>query len=295
MFASARSVNGSPRAFPVTDHTLKRDIIELVRGRDKRGAPTKFLPTRTVAPSSLLAINVAGRQGHILLTTHGGRAIAFLVYASSGDVDVVPLRFSASRHDPATLARCTFAQKDGLLVLDDLCDERPIAERLSDLHDLVHSDHTPDPFLFPLRVVARRFYAVTQAAEAKRLIRSDAFNTHSVSVIDTDGSVPPRHVERRIFADARETHGPRVRRVEIPNHQTTTAIITRAAEPESYRVSVDGGREWSYLCVKTIEESAHLTRVFLTHPDDPVSGVVESDGGKWRFLGVCAAPAAPIC
>jgi hypothetical protein len=293
MFGSARTVNGCPRLFPVNDYTLKSEIIKIVHAKDDRRAPLRFSDRdlRFVDPSSLLALNVAGRQGHLFLTTYGGRAITFLVHAAAGDVDVVPLRFSQARHDPGVLLRCTFTPKDRLLVLNDICDDRPIAERINDLHVLVHTDHTPDPFLFPLRVVARKYFTLAQAPDLKKLVHSaPLFRTHSVSVIDTKANAPQRYIEKRIFADvdgtAPRSSGGRTR--IVPDQCTTVALISRDSEPDSYRMSVDKGATWDYLCVKTIAESAHLAKVFADNSMATLSCAVVSDGGKWRFLGVCA-------
>ena len=291
MFGSARTVGGCPRLFPVNDYTLKSEIVKIVRSKDGRRAPLGFgqRDLGFVKPSALLAVNAAGRQGHLFLTTYGGRAITFLVHAAAGEVDVVPIRFAQARHDPGVLVRCTFTPKDRLLVLDDICDERPIAERLNDLHVLVHTDHTPDPFLFPLRVVARKFFTLSQAPDLKKLVNATApFKTHSVSVIDTDAGAPHRFVEKRILVHASAKQMSKRPRA-LPDQVTASALISQASEPDSYRISVDNGSTWDYLCVKTIAESSHLDRVFRTgEPTATLSCAVVSDGGKWRFLGVCA-------
>ena len=290
MFGSARTVNGCPRLFPVNDYTLKSEIVKIVRSKDSRRAPLGFgqRDLRFVKPSSLLALNVAGRQGHLFLTTYSGRAITFLVHTAAGEVDVVPVRFSQARHDPGVLVRCTFTPKDRLLVLDDICDSRPIAERLDDLHVLVHTDHTPDPFLFPLRIVARTFCTLAQTPELKKLVCAAPFKTHSVSVVDTDVDAPQRFVEKRVIIDTSTPRLPK-RTCMIPDQVTSSALISQGSEPESYRISVDNGSTWDYLCVKTIAESSHLGKVFDgSNATATLSCAVVSDGGKWRFLGVCA-------
>jgi hypothetical protein len=269
---------------------MKSEIVRIVRSKDGRRAPPKFASRdlRFVSATSLLAVNIAGRQGHLFLTTYGGRAITFLVYVAAGEVDVVPLRFAQARHDPGTLLRCTMSPKDRLLVLDDVCDDRAIADRVNDLHVLAHTDHTPDPFLFPLRVVARRFSTLAQAHEIKSFVHtSSAFKVHSVSVIDTDANTPQRFAEKRILADACEPRVPERAR-SVPDQCTAVALVTQVSEPESYRVSVDGGVTWVYLCVKTMSESAHLSSVFANDPTATLTCVVVNDGGKWRFLGVRA-------
>ena len=305
MFGSARTINGCPRIFPVNDYTLKSEVIRIVQSKDGRRAPPRFnaRDLRFVQPNSIMAINVAGRQGHLFLTTYGGRAITFLVHAAAGEVSVVPLRFLQARHDPGTLLRCTFSPKDRLLVLDDVCSEEPLANRVNDLHVLVHTDHTPDPFMFPLRVVARRFFALSQAPEVKKLVhKTTPFKIHSVSVIDTTSSTTDRYVEKRIMANVgtQRFDNPAVSVSHpVPDQCTSVAMISRGSksEPEAYRVSVDEGASWDHLCVKTIAESLHLARVFT--PSTPavdaassasitVPCVVISDGGKWRFLGVRA-------
>lgn len=295
MFGSARSVNGSPRMFPVNDQTLRKEVIAGVQERDPFRPPrhARGGDLQRMRDTSVLAINVAGRQGHLYLTVCGGRAVTFMVFTKACEVYVLPLQFARARHgESGTLVRCTFAPKDGLLVLNDICGDFPLEHRIVDLHVLVHTDHRADPFLFPLRVVSRRFGNVKQASDIQALLKSNAFRTHSVSLF-----CPTRdarsHDEKRVLIE-----GPRdsmLARRDVANRRsvcdgaTATALVMRVTGTEEYRVSTDGGVTWQYLCIKTLTESKHLEKVFARIGlHNAVPCVVASNDQKWRFLGPCA-------
>lgn len=277
---------GSPRLFPVTDRTLKAEVIANVKSRDHTNTPTRFRDgdERYVRGNEMLAVNVRGRQCLLFLTSFGGRATTFLVHMPSQAVDVLPLRFNEQRHEDDTLIKCTFSPANRALVLDDMCSDEPLRSRVDDLHRLVHEDHTPDALLFPLRVVTRRFHALDQIDEVKSILSRGDIVVHSVSVLDDAR-------EKRILAQddsARASSGPRA---HYQNNQVMYASIARSTEPDSYHVTVDGGNTWEFLGVKTIVESRTLD---ASIPSDKFSTacVVYRDGPCWRFQGL--APDANV-
>lgn len=300
MFGSARTVNGCPRMFPVIDQTLKSEILAEVRSKDGSRAPRAMRSgdLNRVRETSLLAINVVGRQGHVLLTRCGDRAITFVVFAKgAAEVYVLPIQFASHRHESGgTLVKCSFAPRERLLVLNEVCDVKSpgssFVSRINDLHVLVHADHKPDPYLFPLRVVARRFGNVDQISELQRLVKSGAFRTHSISVFTTRDRVT--YLEHRVFADSLDGYDRATPR--SPSHanveregSTAVAHVVRVSGDEEYRVSTDDGATWQDLCVRTMVESKHLERIFQGLPvDQEIRSVVANIEGSWRFLGPCA-------
>ena len=286
MFGSARRVCGSPRLFPVIDYTLRSEVVRIVSEKDGRRPPGRFngKDEAHVRPTDLLAVNVSGRQCHLFLTTYGGRAITFLVYTRENDVEVLPLRFDAARHEDDTLMKCTFAAKDKLLVVDDICSAAPTHDRVLDMHALVHDSHTPDPYLFPMRVVVRKIHALADVGDVKKFIATAPFAVHSVSIITSNGP-NGTSTEKRILRS--DQGGARFVSVRRPQQCMMQADVVRSSQPESYKLSVDGKRSWTFMRVKTLTDSTCLRNVFDGVPDGhAVPCIVTKDGDGWSFAGV---------
>ena len=292
MFGAATRVCGCPRIFPVKDDTLRRDVVQTVKSRDPRTGVPRFTDRdlRCAHEDTFVAVNVAGRQCHLLMTIHGGRSVSFLVHVPSNSVDLIPVRFDARRHESHTLARCTFSPKSRLLVVDDMCDDRGVRERATNVHDLVHDDHTPDAYLFPMRVVSRRLFNRANVSDVKRLVQNPEIVVHSLAVIDAREGVEHTKPEKRIFPDA--TTGRSSYTVSAAPGMVPDALVKRAPGPESYNVSVDGGRSWNALSVQTMDESRALELAFsnVVVEGGYVRSAVTRHAGSWRVV----APRAPL-
>lgn len=303
MFAPVSRIAGAERLYHVTDRVTAHQALELVRQKSPP-SPVFNLQWRDLArldpEKTVLAVNPSGRQIHVALTTLGGCAATLMVHLPSNSVDLIPMRFSRTRHDSATVLQCTLNTAEKLLVVNDVCSEedRDVADRLRDVHQLVHSDHVPDAALFPLRLVARKTFSLAQTTDLKRFIERPGAKCHSVSLVGnscagrelrilmtTGGTAPgaegrsgPRH---RASKAAAEKPG----RLSVGSLRS--AQIVAAQGPDSYKLYLGQKAEgdWQFLSVKSIEESKMLSSADLSSPR-PCQ--VAWDGAAWRISSIPA-------
>jgi hypothetical protein len=290
MFAAVQRIAGAHRAYPVNDRVTAFQVLDSVRSADPPGVvhtvQWRDLP-KIDSSSTVIAVNPAGRQSHLVLSTIGGRCAAFLVHAPSQAVELVPLRFSRTLHAGPTVMKVTVCARDRMLVVNDVCGQGgAISERMRKVHDIVHSEHVPDAAIFPLRVVARRCFSLAQLSDAKRFVSRGDVTYHSISLIGPPGSgrelrVPVGEKTRAVRERALVSHAP-ARSVG----DTIYAPVIAAQGPDAYKIQFAPGDEWQYLTVKTIEESSALAQMDLSSPK---TCQFAWDGSTWRIV-MCAPP-----
>lgn len=298
MFGAPTKVLGARRAFPVKDRVVSHRILDNVQTAAPR---TRVFHAkwgdlaRIDASASAIAVNPAGRQVFLVLTTLGDRSAVFLVHAPSRTVELVPMRFARARHAAGTVAKCTQCTRERLLIVNDVCgaEHASVHARLRAVHDLVHDDHTPDAALFPLRVVARRCFSFAQISEVRRFMACDDVRAHSLSIIG-----PSAAPETRIPTNLGPSAGRRtdVARRAAPRVAAPVAgmfadaPIVAAPGADAYRIQLPGAAPdaWGFLAVKTIEESAALAGLNL---QTPLTCRVVWDGAAWR-IAMFEAPGA---
>jgi len=298
MFATVRSISGSPRAYPVSDEIVRNDVLCIARtssGPDRLVQNLQWRDVKKLCPkSTLVAANPCGRPVHLVLTRFGTRAVTYLVHTGSRSVDAIPLRFSTALHDRTTVARCTLCLGPRVLVVNEVSRrgrDEPIDRALS-AHRLVHDDHVPDAALFPLRLVARRCFTLSQSTDLARFARVAGRTLYSISIMQK--SAEARDFRISVAADGapreetprHSTSAPRQRGDPAPG-TTFWAPVAAAAGPDAFKVRVGGA--WVFVSVRTMAESALLNAL------DPMadnSCLVEWDGVGWRARDVRAGSGA---
>jgi len=290
MFAPVRSIAGSSRLYPVKDRVVVQQILDATQ-RVSKNPTVHSLQRRDLhkldVGNTVVALNPAGRQMHICLSSLGGRCASFLVHARSGTVELVPLRFAKSVHDANTVLKCTVCTTHRLLIVNDICGhDGPVSERVRAVHDLVHSKHVPDAALFPMRVVARRCFSLSQLPELKEFVARSDVRYHSLSLISSQSATEYRmQLSDRPMLEHRACAGP----LQPVIGAISPAEIVAANGPDAYKIRMESSGPWQFLSVKTIEESAALAQADLR---EPRICQVTWDGSGWRF--VMAAPASGV-
>ena len=295
MFGGVQRIAGARRVYPVTDRVVAHRALETVQS----ASPPELVHTaqwrdlhRLDPTTNVIAVNPIGRQVYLVLSTIGGRCAALLVHAPSRTVELVMIRFARARHEANTVVKCTMCVRERLLVLNDICAPRAeaLAERLRAVHELVHSDHTPDAALFPLRVVARRCFSFGQVSDLRRFIGTR--RVHSLSVIGDSGAIGcDGGPELRIPLNSPKiARGPSNQRTRVsggelsqthpPAGTLLDAPVVAAQGPDAFLVRPAPDAEWTYLAVKTLEESAALGSLDLRAP---MPCRVVWDGAAWRI------------
>lgn len=280
MFGPVQKVAHCSRAYPLVDAVVIDDILAGVREL-KAACRVYTLQWRDTArmrfENLTVAVNVTGRQGHLVFTTLGGYNIVYLVHLTAGSVVALPLRFADQVHKSNLIVSCTVSVPERSIIVQDVLQQHGKAYptgQASIVHSLVHELHIPDAALFPLRVVARRQFLPHQVSDIKRFMA--ASRIHSLSL--KDDSQPA--LEYRVLAI-------------VLKHQRSAALaspgpvqsmhIVKDAGPDAYKLH---GSD-QYLSVRTMEESRWLACKDFSNP---LVCPVWWDGCSWRLhLPSCAA------
>ena len=295
MFGAVQCIAGCRRLYPVKDRVTVHQVLE----RTRQASPACIVHTlqwRDVSKidtsETVIAVNPAGRQSYLVLDTLGGRSVCFLVHAPSRTVELVPLRFSHALHDRSTVMKCTVCTQDRMIVINDVYEDAParsVADRLKRVHQVAHSEHTPDAALFPLRIVARRCFSFAQTSELKRFLGHSNARYHSLSLIGPSEAGRELRIQ---VANKRE----QVRHMRASTPTVGHAIdanVVAAHGPDAYKFQVDPADPdtWQYLTVKTIEESTALANMDLSIPR---ICRLAWDGSGWRIV-MCAVGVGALC
>lgn len=286
MFGPVQKIAGAYRAYPVRDRVTKHDVLESVRSVQPHTVvhTLQLRDLRTLEPqSTVVAVNPAGRQSHLVLTTLGGRSATFLVHMPSQSVDLVPIRFVRPTHDKCTVLKCTVCTRDRVIVINDVntspsTEQLSVSERLRRVHDMVHAHHIPDAAIFPLRIVARRCFSLAQMPELKRFLARDNVRYHSLAVISQS------HMQRELRVQVDASSAGWEARDKAPRSRAigdvVDAPVVAAQGPDSYKFRIDPASDWEYLVVRTMGESTALDRLDLS---TPTVCRLMWDGTAWRI------------
>lgn len=196
MFGRAEKISGTFRAYPVRDAAALAFAVDAVNRKDPfktvRALRVGDVARPGAAQRAIAAVNVTGRQCHLLLDRIGGVDTCLLVYAALGAADALPLRFSPALHAAGVVARCTINYPAKLLVVDAVC--LSSSQRSPEgAFAMVHEHHAPDAFAFPLRVVTRRTFTLAQSDDLARFVDARANRCHSVSLVAHPPPPPHSH------------------------------------------------------------------------------------------------------
>lgn len=285
MFGPVKQIVGAYRAYTVRDRVAVHEVLENVRSVQ----PQIIVHTlqwrdlsKIESQSTVIAVNPAGRQSHLVLKTLGGRSAAFLVHMPTLSVDLVPIRFSRQTHDKCTVLQCTVCARDRTIVVNDVisppCNASSVSERIRRVHEVVHSHHVPDAAVFPMRIVARRCFSLAQMPDLKRYLVTGNVVYHSLAVI----SPPDQLRELRIRMDAPAPTGrsrDKLRLIHAIGDVVDVPVVATQG-PDSYKFRLDPSSDWKYLSVRSIEESMALDALDLSTPT--ICRLIW-DGATWRI------------
>ena len=275
--------------YAVTDSVLSYKIMQTVQlavGQGGAGNRVYTLKARQLKqamrdPGKLLALNAIGRQCFLVFSHSSGRPATYLVHVPSSEVHLLPLRFDKAMFETDLVVKCTVSNANKLLVLDDIPGEKDVNARVHTLHSIVHDAHTPDAFLFPLRVVARRFYVPGQVAELREQIATGTIRYHSISILDSNG------VERRALVGCKNRADKNITseaRDQSTGYGSQRSVeVMRLPGPDLYRMrALDAPDSWDFLGVQTMHESSYLAHTIPSQGS--CKAQVWYDGSRWRIV-----------
>ena len=286
MFGAVKKIAGCARVYPVTDAVLANGVLDIVHATDVHTCVSHTLQWRDVPrlQECMVAINPIGRQIHLVLTTLGDRAATYLVHTYSRCVELVPLRFARHLHEGDTVMHATLIVGEHTIVVNRVVGDiagKSALDRVRAVHDIVHDHHTPDAALFPLRLVARRSFALDQGSEMKRYMDRVA-RVHSISILRAGHANKDYRIVLSQTNRAGGACDPKSRPPPAMGSVARASIIAMQA-PDAYKVVLNGSQSWDFLVVRTLEESAALGELDLT-AERPCQ--VRWDGSGWRMVAL---------
>lgn len=253
MFGRARNICGVERMFPVQDRVLLHDVINVINSCERARVVYRLSTIdmqRINSEPHMLALNPSGHQCHLLITRVYGRGVTLIVDAKANAAHSIPLRFASQLHDENVVLRCIACYRKRILVINDVCDGTSWKHRVQRIHSIVHDDHTPDAFLFPLQLVCRRLYMMAQLSEVKAVIEEGEM--HSLSVISGNDF----DIERRVTFQRRVGRVVKADDAILAVGDRITTQVSAGITPDSYSACVRG--EIVFVSIRSIGESAFM-------------------------------------